>query len=281
MSIEKSALDIPALQNVVQEGWGKLTLARVLSALALLAVCVAAVQLAMALLGRLLAKSSKDTRLRRTILRIVRTVLYVITGIIVASSLGIDVTSLVALVSIFGLAVSLAVKDMLSNVASGIVMVFSKPFSLGDYIATADGEGVVDETGLVHTCLHTLDGYRVMLPNSRMAAGKIVNYTALGRRRVVHTVSASYDNSADAVYAACRKAVSRTPHVLEDPAPQVVLSGYGESAVEYQIRFWVPVEHYEDAYFASLEQMGRCFAEDGVTMPYNHLNVHIAGGEGK
>ena len=272
--VDSAALDT-SLGDIMQMGWGQITLGKVLYALVLLAVCLAVSQMIVTLLRKLLEKRSKDGRISRFILRIIRAVLYIVTGLIVAGSLGVDVTSIIALVSVFGLAVSLAVQDVLSNVASSIVMIFAKPFSIGDYISTDDGEGTVEEVSLVHTKLRTYDGLLVMLPNSKLAAGKIINYTSLGQRRVVHTISASYDDSPDAVYAACRKAIRRTPFVLEDPAPAVALSKYGESSIEYQVRLWVPAEHYWDAYFACLDQIGRCFAEDGVTMTYNHLNVHI------
>ena len=114
-----------------------------------------------------------------------------------------------------------------------------------------------------------------MLPNSRLTAGKIVNYTARGVRRVDHAVSASYEDSTQAVRSACMKAVSRTPGVLDDPPPQVVVTAYRESSIEYHVRFWAPVDAYWDACNSSLEAIRDAFREDGVSMTYNHLNVHI------
>lgn len=268
-------VDTTAVESILKKSWGDLTLEKAIFSLVLLAVCVAVIRLLMALLTRMLRRTGKDERIQRLVLRLVKTVLYILTALMVAGSLGVDVTSLIALVSVFGLAVSLAVQDVLSNVAGGMVILLAKPFALGDYIAAGDGEGTVEEIGLTHTKLNTYDGLQIMLPNSQMAAGKIVNYTAVGRRRAVHTVSASYDDSTEKVLAACRKAVQRTPYALEDPAPQVVLTKYGESAIEYQIRFWAPTANYWDAYFACLEEVRRCFEEDGVTMTYNHLNVHL------
>ena len=100
-------------------------------------------------------------------------------------------------------------------------------------------------------------------------------FRSRGIRRVDHGVSASYDDGTEAVRAACLRAVERTAGVLPDPAPQVVLSAYGESAITYRVRFWAKTEDYWDAYNSSLEEIRRCFAEDGLTMTYNHLNVHI------
>lgn len=268
-------MDTAVLEKILYTGWGKLTVENLLSALVTLLLCLAAARLAVKLAGRALGRTRLDGRIRDYVLRGLRFLLYTVTALIVAESLGIPASSLVALLSVFALAVSLAVQDVLSNVAGGLVLLFSKPFTLGDYIESADGEGTVYSIGLTHTVLDTYGGQRVMLPNSRLTAGKIVNYTARGVRRVDHAVSASYEDSTQAVRAACLKAVSRTPHVLEDPPPQVVVTAYGESAIEYHVRFWAPVDAYWDACNSSLEAIRDAFREDGVSMTYNHLNVHI------
>lgn len=264
-----------SLEEWLQAGWGKLTVGRVLSALLLLLVCLAVVRLLLGMTRRLVNRAALDERVKRYILRGMRAFLYLLTALIMAGSLNVDVSSLIAIVSVFGLAVSLAVQDVLGNVAGGMVLLFSKPFTLGDYVSTADGEGEVAEITLTHTKLDTPSGQRVMLPNSKLMAGQIVNYTVRGVRRADHAVTASYDDEPETVRAACLKALSRTPNILPDPAPQVVLTAYGESSIEYHIRFWAKTEDYWNAHFRSLEEIRKAFAEDGVTMTYNHLNVHI------
>ncbi|MCI9214629.1 MAG: mechanosensitive ion channel family protein [Oscillospiraceae bacterium] len=264
-----------ALEGLLQAGWGKLTVGRVLSALLLLLVCLTLARLLLGTARRLVERAALDERIKRYILRGLRAFLYLLTALVMAGSLNIDVSSLIALVGVFGLAVSLAVQDVLGNVAGGMVLLFSKPFTLGDYVSTADGEGEVAEITLTHTKLDTPAGQRVMLPNSKLMAGQIVNYTVRGVRRADHAVSASYDDAPEAVRRACLRALERTPGILPDPAPQVVLTAYGESSIEYRVRFWAKTEDYWDAHFRSLEEIHRAFAEDGVTMTYNHLNVHI------
>lgn len=263
------------LDGWMKAGWGKLTAGNILSALALLLVCLAAGRGLLRLADRLMSRPGMDGRMKSYALRGIKALLYILTALIVAGSLGVDVTSLIAVVSVFGLAVSLAVQDVLSNVAGGMVLLFSKPFTLGDYVSTGEGEGEVAEITLTHTKLDTPSGQRVMLPNSKLTAGQIVNYTVRGIRRADHTVAASYSDRPEAVRGACLKALGRTPNILPDPAPQVVLTAYGESSIEYHVRFWAKTEDYWDAHFRSLEEVHRAFAEDGVTMTYNHLNVHI------
>lgn len=259
----------------LKASWGSLTVQRALSALLLGLVCLAAGRLTLGVVSKLLDRSAMDQRVRLYVRKGLRTLLIILTALIVAGSLGVDVTSLIAVVSVFGLAVSLAVQDVLGNVAGGMVLLFTKPFTLGDYIAAGEGEGTVAEITLTHTKLDTPSGQRVMLPNSKLTAGQIVNYSVRGVRRADHTITASYDDGTEAVRSACLKALERTPNILPDPAPQVVLTGFGESSVEYHVRFWAKTEDYWDAHFRSLEEIRRAFAEDGVTMTYNHLNVHI------
>jgi len=264
-----------ALTELVQSGWGNLNVERIVGSTVLLIICLVVVRLLMRLVDKTARRKLTDKRVQQFTVRGIRTALYLLTVLIVAGSIGIDVTSLIALASVLGLAVSLAVQDTLSNIAGGMVMLFAKPFVLGDYIETSDGEGTVAEIGLTHTKLDTYSGQRLMLPNSKMSAGKIVNYTVLGVRRIDHAIQTSYDCDPAAVKASCLKAVSRTAHVLDDPAPQAVITAFGESAVEYHVRFWAKTEDYWDANFAVLDEIRRAFGEDGITMTYNHLNVHI------
>lgn len=268
-------MDTSAITATLNASLGALTLGGLLSALLILLVCLVVIRILMGIVTKVLEKSHMDERVKGYALKGVKALLYVIMVIIVADSLGIPVTSLIALVSVFGLAVSLAVQDVLSNVASGLVILFSKPFVLGDYIDTGDGEGEVSEISLTHTKLDTPDGLRIMLPNSKLVAGKVVNYTTRGVRRVVHTIAASYDADVRDVRRACLKAVERTANVLADPAADVVVAAYGDSTVKYSVRFWVKAEHYWDAHNFCLEELRRCFAEEGVAMSYSHLNVHI------
>lgn len=254
---------------------GAMTLEKLLTSLMILVVCLIAVRIVTGIVSRILAKVNWDPRVEKYIATGVRILLYILTAIIVADSLGIPVTSLIALVSVFGLAVSLAVQDVLSNIAGGLVILFSRPFDSGDYVGTNDGEGTVAEISLTHVKLDTADGQRIMLPNSTIVAGKIINYTTLGIRRANHAVCVSSDYDAETVRTSCLKAVSRVNGVLEDPAPAVVINAYGEGYVEYRVRFWAKTDVYWDAHFQSLEELRRCFKEDGIAMTYNRMKVQI------
>jgi small conductance mechanosensitive channel len=254
---------------------GKISLQSLLSALLTLVICLIAVRLVVTLLRRVLSRTSMDSRVQKYLLTGVRTALWVVTILIAADQLGIPVTSLVALLSVLSLAISLAVQTLLSNVAGGLVILTTKLFKPGDYIETADGTGTVREIRLSYTSLDTLDGLRISIPNSALSSGKVINYNTLGRRRVEHRISASYDAATDDVRRACLAAVERTPRVLPAPVPTVYVEEYGESSNTYTVRCWCRTGDYWDVYYTLLEQIRTAFDEVGVEMTYNHLNVHI------
>ena len=264
------------LTKLLQTSLGGYSLSHILSALLTLLVCLVAARLLLKLAKRLLHRVQRlNDRLRQIILTALKVVLYLLTGIITAEALGLNTSSLTALVSVLTLGVTLAAEDILGNVAGGLVILSSHPFNIGDEIEVSGTTGTVREITLNHTKLETADGHFIMQPNKELSSSRIVNYTALGRRRVVRRITASYDAPTDTVKADCLEAVAATPGTLEEPAPAVYLTDYGSSAIEYSVRCWTKAEDYWTAYFALNENLRTAFAAHGVEMTYDHLNVHM------
>lgn len=264
------------LTKLLQTSLGGYSLSHILSALLTLLACLVAARLLLKLAKRLLHRVQRlNDRLRQIILTALKVVLYLLTGIITAEALGLNTSSLTALVSVLTLGVTLAAEDILGNVAGGLVILSSHPFNIGDEIEVSGTTGTVREITLNHTKLETADGHFIMQPNKELSSSRIVNYTALGRRRVVRRITASYDAPTDTVKAACLEAVAATPGTLEEPAPAVYLTDYGSSAIEYSVRCWTKAEDYWTAYFALNENLRTAFAAHGVEMTYDHLNVHM------
>ena len=180
-----------------------------------------------------------------------------------------------ALLSVLTLGITLAAEDILGNVAGGLVILSSHPFALGDFIEAGGTSGTVREIGLNHTKLETANGQMILMPNKDLSSSKIINYTVLGRRRIVRTVTASYDAPTETVMTACMEAVEATANILPDPAPAVHLTDYGASSIEYTIYCWCTVENYWPAYHSINEKLRDTFAKHNVEMTYDHLNVHI------
>ena len=265
------------LSKIMQTTLGGYSLGHILSAILTLLICLVAVRLLLKLAKRLLDRSKRmNDRLRQIILTAVKVVLYILTGIITAGALGLNTSSLTALVSVLTLGVTLAAEDILGNVAGGLVILSSHPFNIGDEIEVSGTTGIVREITLNHTKIETFDGQFVMQPNKELSSSRVINYTAMGRRRVMRKITASYDAPTEQVKAACLEAVAATPNVLPSPAPVVYLTDYGSSAIEYSVRCWTETKDYWDVYFALNENLRDAFAAHNVEMTYDHLNVHIS-----
>ena len=194
---------------------------------------------------------------------------------IVAGSLGFDVTALLAVFSLLGLAISLSVQNLLGNLVSGVVLLMNKPIRDGDYIQAGGAEGVVKNIGLFYTELNTLDNKVVNVPNSELSAGQIVNFTREPNRRVDLVVGASYDCDTEEVKKALYEAIARTDKVLADPAPQVLVEEFGASVIKYTVRAWCKHEDYWDVHYGINDNVLGAFKDAGVKMSYEHVNVHM------
>lgn len=264
------------IEKILQTKLGGYSLSHILSAILTLLICLLVSRLLLKLAKKLLHRGKKlNDRLRQILLTAIKVVLYVLTGIITAGALGLNTTSVTALVSVLTLGVTLAAEDILGNVAGGLVILSSHPFNIGDEIEISGTVGVVREIALNHTKVETCNGQFVMLPNKELSSSRIINYTAMGRRRVVVNITASYDAPTDTVKAACMEAVAATPNVLPEPAPQAYLTGYGSSSIEYSVRCWTATKDYWGAYYALNENLRTAFAAHNVEMTYDHLNVHV------
>ena len=249
---------------------GANALSKIIAAAILLIVCVVFIKLLMRLTGRLLEKSKIHTTMHSFIRTLVKLVLVFIAIMLIAGTLGIDTSSLLAIFSIAGLAVSLSVQSALTNMTSAVMLLTSKPYQVGDFVEISSLQGTVREIGILSTKLVTIDGRLISIPNSQAVSGSITNFSTEEDRRVVLSVSASYDDDIEKVKAA------QDPRVLPIEPVFARVSSYGDNAIEYTLRFWVKNADYWSVYFDVLENVKRVFDEDGISMTYPHLVVHTA-----
>ena len=272
---------MPDLTSVLNQSIGKISLGDILTAVVTLLLCLVVIRTALKLTRKLLSRSKLDVRVQKYLTSGIKMVLYVIAAIIVIGCFDVvDTSSLVALLSVASLGITLAAEDILANVAGGLVILSAHPFTIGDYIEVSGTSGTVEEITLNYTKLVTPDGHLVMLPNKSLADSQMTNYTALGRRRVTQVITASYDAPAEDVKAACWDALANTPNILEDPAPAVYVTNYGESSIEYTIYCWASAADFLAVKFGLSENLRPAFADHGVEMTYDHLNVHIVENRG-
>lgn len=262
--------------NAVLQSMGISSVSALVSALLTLLVCIIAIKVVTNIVDKILNKNARmDNTLRHYISSAVRTLLWVLTVIIVANALGINTTSLVALVSVAGVALSLSVQNVMSNLFSGITLLITKPFTTGDFVEVAGKTGVIKAVGLFYTQLDTLDNVAVSIPNSDVTGSAVNNYSREPMRRVDRTFTASYECPTEDVKAAIFDAIAKDERILSDPAPFVRLLEYKGSTVEYVVRVWCKNADYWDVYFNLNENVRESFAAKGVKFSYEHVNVHI------
>lgn len=255
---------------------GSLALERVIPALLTFIVCLVAIKLINALANKLLARSQRlDEALRGFIRSAVKIVLWLLTAIIVAESLGIPTTSLVALFSVAGLALSLSVQNIMANLFSGITLLMTRPFAVGDFVELSGQGGTVKSIGLFYTVIATGDNKTISIPNSSVTASTVVNFNSESLRRVDMIFSASYDDATEKVKAAIMEAVFAEGRILSEPEPFVGLKEYKASSIDYTLRAWCKNEDYWNVYFSLNEKVRESFLRNGVTMTYEHINVHM------
>ena len=208
------------------------------------------IKITMQALDRLVAKLPLEKAMFGFLTAAARIVMIFILVTMVAGQLGVPITSLVALLSLFALAVSLSVQDVLANVVSGMVILISKPFIAGNYIATEKAEGEVESIGLMYTHLITPDNKAVMIPNKELSAGQITNHTAKGYRRVDTKLRLGFEYDTDVVLDALMRAAKRAgeEHEIGKP-PFVGINAYQDNAIEYVARVYVPTADYWDVYY--------------------------------
>ena len=246
----------------------------VFSALLVLVIGLLTIRVVMTLVGKTLEKSKLEKAAHTLILSLSRVVLYMLLCLSVASALGIDVTGVVALASVLTLAISLALQNALANVIGGFTLLSTHPFHSGDYVEIAGQAGTVKEISMTYTKLATPDNKLISLPNSAVVAAQIVNFSAAETRRVDINVSASYDAPTQKVIDALVLA-GTVGNVLLEPAPVAVITGYGDSAINYSLRVWVRSADYWDVYFQITQRVKTIFDEQEIAMTYPHLNVHM------
>lgn len=265
------------LKEVLGTSLGNISVGSIFEAIIAFVICYAIVKIILKMVTRIVDRedSKLDTYFRNIIKTVLKWVLYIVMALIVAETLGIDTTSLIAAFSVVGLAVSLAVQNTLTNVAGGLMILLTKPFVVGDYIETSGMGGTAVEIGLAYTKLQTPDNKVISIPNGDLSNTRITDYSTNDTRRLDFTFTASYDAPIVTVKKALYEAMQEVGLFMEEPVWQIEVNKYGDSSIEYIARGWVTSADYWTAYFAMNDKVSETFARHNVEMTYNHLNVHI------
>ena len=196
----------------------------------------------------------------------------VLTAVIV---LGVPQSSVVAVLGSCGLAIGLALQGGLSNIASGIIILFCKPFHVGDFIISGGVSGVVKDIGIYYTSITTADNQDIHVPNSSLANSTITNLSTESIRRIDFDFNIAYSSDIDLTRKVLLATAAMNDMVLKDPTPEVFITAHGESAVTVRLRLWCNSENYWTVNFDMWEDVKKAFDKFEIEIPYNHLNVTI------
>lgn len=196
--------------------------------------------------------------------------------LIAASKLGINITSLIAVFGAAALAIGLAVKDNLSNFSSGMLLVFFRPFTKGDFVEVSNATGTVEATNLFSTVLNTTDNKKVFIPNSLVMSSIITNYSANPTRRLDLTIGIDYSDDVVTAKKTLLRVLEQHPVVRSTPEPIVAVEALADSSVNLTMRAWVPTPKYLSTKFELLEESKNALTENGVSIPFPQLDVHMS-----
>ena len=249
-------------------------LPHLLIAAAILAVGFLAVKLLPKPVKSMLARTRLDNVAVKYILRVLKIFIWAITLMMVLDTIGFPVTSLLTLLAAVGAAVALAIKDNLANLASGVVLLFTKPFKAGDFIEVENASGTIREIDLMHTHLDTPGNTRVAIPNTKMMTATITNYSAHDLRRQDLAFSISYEDDLKEAMNLLREMAMEHPLVLHEPEEPVVwVKEQAASAVVLLLRVWSLGTDYWNLQYDLYEKVKLAFDEHGITIPYAQLEI--------
>lgn len=248
---------------------------KVVMALAIFVIGRWVVKLIVKLVKKLLNRSEMDEMLINFVASIVNAILLLFVIIAALDQLGVDTTSLVALIGAAGLAIGLALQGSMQNFAAGVMILVFKPFKSGDFIEAAGVVGVVETVNIFSTTMRTGDNKEVIVPNGAIYSGAITNYSARDTRRVDMVFGIGYDDDIRQAKQILEKLVAEDERILKDPAPVIALSELADSSVNFVVRPWVNSADYWAVMWDMNESVKLAFDDAGISIPYPQMDIHM------
>lgn len=227
------------------------------------------------LLGKIMRKNQVDETLTRFLGNIAYYALLIMVIIAASGQLGINTTSFLTIVGAAGLAIGLALKDSLSNLASGVMLIMFRPFKVGDFVTAGGQTGKVESIAIFNTTLTTGDNQTVIVPNSSITADVITNVNAKPTRRIDLVVGIGYDDNIGEAKSVLEDLIKADSRILSDPAPTIAVSELADSSVNLVVRPWVKTGDYWAVRFDLTEKIKLTFDEKSISFPYPQQDVHM------
>ncbi|MFB9885671.1 mechanosensitive ion channel family protein [Balneatrix alpica] len=225
-----------------------------------------------------LVKARTEETLASFVRTLIHAVLVVLTVIVALTQVGVQTTSLIAVIGAAGLAIALALKDSLENIAAGILLTVFRPFRLGNYIECSGVGGSVEQISLLSTQLRTPDNKHVILPNATLLKSTVVNYSAKGERRIDLVVGVGYKTDLAHAKAVLQRILAEESRILPEPAPVIGVLALADNSVNFAVRPWVKSEDYWEVTYALNQRIKTVLDEEGIEIPFPQRTLHIEGG---
>ena len=229
--------------------------------------------------GKAIDRTKIDDMVKRIAKKFIRILLYVVLILAVIEILGVNMSSVVALIASCGIAVGLALQGALGNLAGGLMILIFKPFKLGDYIESTGAEGTVTGISVFYTTIMTLDNKQILVPNGDLMSANVTNFTAADKRRIDQDFKITNDIDSDFVKKVLLEAAKKTPGVLEDPAPFARMTGVDDDTYIFTVRAWCNTPEYWDVLYDLIETCCKDLAANSIDDPEERIAIRIVKGD--
>lgn len=268
--MESFELDPEALYELVMSAGPK-----ILAAIATLVIGLWVVKFVIKGVTKVLNRSSVDEALVLFLRSLISMLLKVMVYITALGMLGIEMTSFIAVLGAAGLAVGLALQGSLSNFAGGVLILFFKPFRVGDFIERGSETGTVEKIDILHTHIKTPNNQLIIIPNGQLANSPVTNYTIKDTRRAVFPVGVGYGSDIKKAREVILRVLHADERLLEEPAPVVVLTNLGDSSLDLSARAWTTTENYWPFFWENLEKIKEELDKEGIEIPFPQRDIHL------
>lgn len=263
-------IDVQQLFETYVLPWG----INIVMALAIFIIGKIVINMVVNFTKKLMVKGKVDGILVNFISSIVKTILLLFVVIASLNQLGVNTTSLIALIGAAGLAIGLALQGTLQNLASGVMLIIFRPFDAGHFVEAAGVSGVVEEIGIFTTTMRTGDNREVIIPNGEIFGGTITNYSKRSTRRVDMVFGIGYDDDIKKAKEIMTRVLAEDDRILKDPEPLVAVAELADSSVNFNVRPWCATAEYWNVYYDTHEKIKLAFDAEGISIPYPQMDIH-------
>ena len=255
--------------------WGSVFGLKLIAAIAILLIGRLVVNSIRKLIVKVMDKRKVDKTISTFISSLVFSALYLFVILAALSQVGIQTTSFMAIIGAAGLAIGLALQGSLSNFAAGFLIIFFRPFKLGDYVEAGGVSGSIIKISVFTTEINTVDNKKIIVPNAQIMNGTITNYTAEKTRRVDLSFGVGYEADISKVKDILNSIINKHKLILRDPEPFVRLGNLGDSSIDFTVRVWTKTEDYWTVHFDLIESAKEEFDKENINIPYPQMDVHM------